>query len=65
MFLLSGNTALGTIRAKLRCFSNHSSPDTRSPHTVNSELTTLSGIFHLAAWHRFVRENPCGKVKQI
>jgi hypothetical protein len=31
---------------------------TRSPHTVNSELTTLSGIFNLAARHRFVRENP-------
>lgn len=37
----------------------------RSPHTVNSELTTLSGIFHVAARHRFVRENPCGKVKQM
>jgi integrase len=39
--------------------------DTRSPHTVNSELTTLSGIFSLAARHRFVRENPCGRVKQM
>jgi hypothetical protein len=28
----------------------------RSPHTINSELTTLSGIFNLAARHRFVRE---------
>jgi site-specific recombinase XerD len=39
--------------------------DTRSPHTVNSELTTLSGILNLAARHRFVRENPCGKVKHM
>jgi integrase len=39
--------------------------DTRSPHTVNSELTTLSGVFTLAARHRFVRENPCGKVKHV
>src|SRR2546421_9626997 len=37
----------------------------RSPHTVNSELTTLSGILALAARHRFVRENPCGKVKHM
>lgn len=39
--------------------------DARSPHTVNSELTTLSGILNLAARHRFVRENPCGKVKHM
>src|SRR5438477_2170051 len=38
---------------------------TRSPHTVNSELTTLSGILALAARHRFIRENPCGKVKHM
>src|SRR5437868_6962943 len=38
---------------------------TRSPHTVNSELTTLSGVLNLAARHRFVRENPCGKVKHM
>lgn len=37
----------------------------RSPHTVNSELTTLSGILNLAARHRFVRENPCSKVKHM
>ncbi|HYH85830.1 MAG TPA: site-specific integrase [Pyrinomonadaceae bacterium] len=39
--------------------------DARSLHTVNSELTTLSGIFTLAARHRFVRENPCSKVKHL
>jgi integrase len=39
--------------------------DNRSPHTVNSELTTLSGILNLATRHRFVRENPCGKVKHM
>src|SRR5205085_3095347 len=38
---------------------------TRSPHTVNSELTTLSGILALAARHRFIRENPRGKVKHM
>jgi integrase len=38
---------------------------TRSPHTVNSELTTLSGILNLAVRHRFIRENPCGKVEQL
>jgi integrase len=35
----------------------------RSLHTVNSELTTLSGVLTLAARHRFIRENPCSKVK--
>jgi integrase len=38
---------------------------TRSPRTVNSELTTLSGVFTLAVTHKFVRENPCGKVKHM
>lgn len=39
--------------------------DTRSPHTVNSELTTLSGILNLAARHKYMRENPCSKVKHM
>ncbi len=39
--------------------------EARSPHTVNSELTTLSGILTLAARHKYIRENPCGKVKQL
>ena len=37
----------------------------RSPHTINSELTTLSGVLTLAARHKFIRENPCGKVKHL
>jgi integrase len=37
----------------------------RAPRTVNSELTTLSGIFTLAVTHRLARENPCGKVKYL
>jgi integrase len=31
----------------------------------NSELTTLSGVLALAVRHRFIRENPCGRVKQL
>ncbi|HEU4597525.1 MAG TPA: site-specific integrase, partial [Pyrinomonadaceae bacterium] len=38
---------------------------TRSPNTVNSELTTLSGILSLAVTHRLIRENPCVKVKRL
>jgi len=37
----------------------------RSPHTSNSELTTLSGILNLAARHKLIRENPCSKVEQL
>lgn len=37
----------------------------RSPHTVNSELTTLSGILTLAVQHKLIRENPCAKVRRL
>lgn len=37
----------------------------RSPHTVNSELTTLSGILSLAVTKKLLRENPCAQVRWL
>ncbi|HEY0004394.1 MAG TPA: site-specific integrase [Pyrinomonadaceae bacterium] len=37
----------------------------RQPRSVNSELTTLSGIFSLAVKHRLIRENPCSRVRRL
>lgn len=37
----------------------------RSTHTVNSELTTLSGALALAVRAKLIRENPCSAVSHL
>lgn len=50
-------------RARMKTPTRNGKP--RMPRSVNSELTTLSGVFSLAVKHRLIRENPCGKVRRL
>jgi integrase len=51
------------LRERLKTPTRHHTA--RSPRTVNSERTTLSGILTLAVEHKYLRENPLDGVKWL